>query len=130
MALAGIEGRDGTFYGWDVTQFKTEEEKAVLEVEKERFKQDPECFYDDGLIFFAPEMNLFPMKYPDDSIMKKKFFFVHMPWEDSKWGMNWTPFYEKVKAELNWRCFKVIAPRPYYLTRSPLNTYFPLFICS
>lgn len=120
MALAGLVGRDSNCYGWDVTQFKTEEEKAVLEQEVKRFRLNPDSFYDDGLIFFAPEMNLFPMKYPDDSIMKKKFFFVHMPWEDSKWGMNWTPFYEKVKTELNWRCFKVIAPRPYAL---PLVRY-------
>lgn len=110
MAVANIYGKDSQCFGWDVTQFRTEEEKAILEYEIRYFREAPGAFYDDGLIFFVPEMVLFPWSYADDSIMKRKFFRVHMPWEDGRLGLNWTPFYEKVKNDLNWRCFKVFSP--------------------
>ena len=110
MAIANINGPGSQCYGWDVTQFRTDEEKAVFDQEVQWYRNHPGAFYDDGLLFFVPEMNLAHWGYPDDSIMKQKFFFVHMPWEDGLLGMNWTPFYEKIKKEFNWRCFKVDSP--------------------
>lgn len=110
MAVANFTGKDSQCYGWDITQFKTEEERIVFNQEVRFFRESHCCFHNDGLIFFVPEMCLFPWNYPDDSIMKQKFFFVHMPWEDGMLGMNWTPFYDKVKTDLDWHCFRVFSP--------------------
>lgn len=110
MAVVNFFGQDPQAYGWDITQFKTEEEKAVLEQEIRRLKTPWKAFNDDGLIFFAPEMNLGPWLYPDDSVMKQRFFFIYLPSETEPFKQNWLRFYERVKRDFDWRCFTVNNP--------------------
>lgn len=110
MAVANICGNDSQYYGWDISQFNTDEEKVLLSKWIHYLKESWGAFSEDGLIYFVPEMVLAPWSWPNDDLMKQKVFFVHMPWEDGALGMNWTPFYERVRKEFNWRCFKVDPP--------------------
>ena len=110
MAVLGIDGRDGNSYALDISQFKTDEEKALLKEEIKKHKDYGGAFNEDGLIFFVPEMNLRLWEDPDTGPLKSKYFFVRMPWEDGQLGMNWTPFIQRVSKEFNWCHFTVKRP--------------------
>ena len=110
-----MTGADPQCYGWDKSQFQSREEIAILTGEVSWYREHEGAFNEDGLIFFVPEMNLRPWDYPKDSIMRRKFFRIHLPWEDGPLGMDWTKFYNRVKEEFGWRCFQPGASNSCYV---------------
>lgn len=77
MAVVVPYGKDAQTYGWDMTQFKTEEEKILLKHFIHYFRRncDPsydDAVYEDGLILLIPEMIFAPWDWKPDSPFIKK----------------------------------------------------------
>lgn len=101
MAVVDCYGKDASFYGCDITQFTTKEEKDCYRYMYSRG-------FGDGLILFIPVMCC-PWSFGNYPY-QDMFFQIHFPIEAGKALGNWEPFYERVSKDYGWRYFTVVLP--------------------
>ena len=115
MAVAEFYGMDPQAYGWDMTQFKTEEEKILLEgfvnyqVEASKRIQIPSYkagLHEDGLILLIGEMNL-------------------VNWDSESFFMKKAVRDFNFKKKYDWRYFDVL---DLDLRKKPIRIYYKLGI--
>ena len=115
MAVTEFYGADPQAYGWDMTQFKTEEEKILLKKFIHYFRNGDPPFRgadaavnEDGLILLIPEMNFAPWNWEPDCLFIKKGY------RDFNFEKNF-----------NWHHFDVLKPD---YCKYPITIYYKLGI--